>query len=247
MRRIAGRCLAFFRRWTPPARSGAIEHVMSGVNPQGCQVILVQGAVLAGTRSRFHVAHDGEYAERGRIGIFNRSYYEEVLVVRVHPDILAKQKLPPKLVGKDIWKERHEDIRAFGEVSGAQRHADHEILPACLEGRAGEAFPRAHRRCGEELEVQHGRCRRARISTGTTICASTKKRSAKPRGRMRPGSSSRPTRNGLRGSLSRRRGRRAGSLRPALSGSGRGHPCRIAEGARRSGGRCSGNKGKVRQ
>jgi PPK2 family polyphosphate:nucleotide phosphotransferase len=94
-------------------KDGTIKHVLSGVNPQGCEVTSFK------TPSATELDHDYLWRsakalpERGRIGIFNRSYYEEVLVVRVHPELLAKQKLPPSLVGKDIWEERYEDISAF--------------------------------------------------------------------------------------------------------------------------------------
>jgi PPK2 family polyphosphate:nucleotide phosphotransferase len=94
-------------------KDGTIKHVMSGVNPQGVQVFSFKAP------SEEELDHDYLWRsmrampERGRIGIFNRSYYEEVLVARVHPEILARQKLPPKLVGKDIWEERYEDIRNF--------------------------------------------------------------------------------------------------------------------------------------
>jgi PPK2 family polyphosphate:nucleotide phosphotransferase len=94
-------------------KDGVIEHVMSGVNPQGCQVFSFK------TPTAQELDHDFLWRttmclpERGRIGIFNRSYYEEVLVVRAHPEILARQKLPPQLVTKDIWDQRFKDIRAF--------------------------------------------------------------------------------------------------------------------------------------
>src|SRR5262249_3397347 len=88
-------------------------HVMSGVNPQGCQVFSFKAP------SAEDLDHDYLWRcmkclpNRGHIGIFNRSYYEETLVVRVHPEFLAKQKMPPKLVGKRIWEERFQDIRCF--------------------------------------------------------------------------------------------------------------------------------------
>ena len=94
-------------------KDGAIKHVMSGVNPQGCQVASFK------VPSAEELDHDylwrcqRHLPERGRIGIFNRSYYEEVLVVRVHPEFLGKQRLPEKLMGGDLWKRRHRDIRAF--------------------------------------------------------------------------------------------------------------------------------------
>jgi PPK2 family polyphosphate:nucleotide phosphotransferase len=94
-------------------KDGIIEHVMSGVNPQGCDVRSFKRP------SAEELAHDFLWRttlrlpERGRIGIFNRSYYEEVTVVRVHPEFIDTQKLPPSLIGDDIWKQRCEDIVAF--------------------------------------------------------------------------------------------------------------------------------------
>ena len=94
-------------------KDGVIKHVMSGVNPQGCQVYSFK------TPSTEELDHDFLWRymkclpNRGHIGIFNRSYYEETLVVRVHPELLAKQRIPPSLVTRNIWKERFHDIRAF--------------------------------------------------------------------------------------------------------------------------------------
>jgi PPK2 family polyphosphate:nucleotide phosphotransferase len=94
-------------------KDGAIKHVMSGINPQGCQVYSFKAP------SNEELDHDYLWRctkclpERGRIGIFNRSYYEEVLVVRVHPEFLERQRLPESLRSERIWKERYEDIRHF--------------------------------------------------------------------------------------------------------------------------------------
>ena len=105
--------LLIFQAMDAAGKDGAIKHVMSGTNPQGCQVYSFKSP------SSDDLDHDYLWRcmkclpNRGHIGIFNRSYYEEVLVVRVHPEFLAKQKLPPKLVGKRIWDERFEDIRNF--------------------------------------------------------------------------------------------------------------------------------------
>ncbi len=94
-------------------KDSAIKHVMSGVNPQGCEVYSFK------TPSPQELDHDFLWRtsralpQRGRIGIFNRSYYEEVLVVRVHPELLHKEKIPPALATKDIWKKRYKDINAF--------------------------------------------------------------------------------------------------------------------------------------
>ena len=105
--------LLAFQAMDAAGKDGAIKHVMSGVNPQGCQVYSFKAP------SSEDLDHDylwrcmKSLPERGRIGIFNRSYYEEVLVVRVHPELLEKQKLPSELRHKHIWKERYEDIRNF--------------------------------------------------------------------------------------------------------------------------------------
>ena len=93
-------------------KDGVIKHVMSGINPQGCQVFSFKAPTSEELDHDFLWRTAKSLPERGRIGIFNRSYYEEVLIVRVHPEILAKQKLPERLVGRRIWKERYEDIAA---------------------------------------------------------------------------------------------------------------------------------------
>ncbi len=105
--------LLVFQALDAAGKDSTIKHVMSGVNPQGCQVYSFKAP------SNEDLDHDFMWRaarclpERGRIGIFNRSYYEEVLVVRVHPEFLAREKLPDNLVTKDIWKERFEDIVAL--------------------------------------------------------------------------------------------------------------------------------------
>ena len=110
--------LLMFQAMDAAGKDGAIKHVMSGVNPQGCDVYSFKSP------SAEDLDHDYLWRcmkclpNRGHIGIFNRSYYEEVLVVRVHPEFLAKQKLPPQLVGKNIWEERFEDIRNFEQYLG---------------------------------------------------------------------------------------------------------------------------------
>jgi len=105
--------LLIFQAMDAAGKDGIIKHVMSGVNPQGCQVYSFKAP------SELELQHDFLWRttrclpERGHIGIFNRSYYEEVLVVRVHPEILKSQKTPPTLVGKNVWEQRFEDIRCF--------------------------------------------------------------------------------------------------------------------------------------
>ncbi len=105
--------LLVFQAMDAAGKDGTIKHVMSGVNPQGCEVYSFKAP------SDEELDHDylwrsmKSLPQRGRIGIFNRSYYEETLVVRVHRELLAKQKLPPEVVDKDIWEERYEDIRSL--------------------------------------------------------------------------------------------------------------------------------------
>jgi PPK2 family polyphosphate:nucleotide phosphotransferase len=94
-------------------KDGIITHVMGGVNPQGCEVHPFKAPNDRELEHSFLHRAVLRLPERGHIGIFNRSYYEEVLVVRVHPDLLERQKLPPRLITKSIWSERFEDIRAF--------------------------------------------------------------------------------------------------------------------------------------
>ncbi len=110
--------LLIFQAMDAAGKDGVIKHVMSGVNPQGCQVYSFK------TPSAEELDHDYLWRtakclpERGRIGIFNRSYYEEVLVVRVHPELLADERIPPALMTKNIWDERFEDIRAWERYFG---------------------------------------------------------------------------------------------------------------------------------
>jgi PPK2 family polyphosphate:nucleotide phosphotransferase len=105
--------LLVFQAMDAAGKDGTIKHVMSGVNPQGCEVASFKAP------SSEELDHDFLWRcmpwlpNRGHIGIFNRSYYEEVLVVRVHPEYLAAQKLPPQLATRRIWDERYEDINNF--------------------------------------------------------------------------------------------------------------------------------------
>jgi PPK2 family polyphosphate:nucleotide phosphotransferase len=110
--------LLIFQAMDAAGKDGTIKHVLSGVNPQGCEVHSFKAP------SNEELDHDFLWRcqrclpGRGRIGIFNRSYYEEVLVVRVHRELLDRQKLPRKLIGKNIWKERFDDIAAFERYLG---------------------------------------------------------------------------------------------------------------------------------
>ena len=110
--------LLIFQAMDAAGKDGVIKHVMSGVNPQGCDVDSFK------TPSNEELNHDYLWRahrcvpERGKIGIFNRSYYEEVLIVRVHPSNLQAQKLPEPLITKHIWEQRYEDINAFEKYLG---------------------------------------------------------------------------------------------------------------------------------
>lgn len=112
--------LLIFQAMDAAGKDGAIKHVMSGVNPQGCQVVSFKSP------SSEDLDHDylwrcmKHLPNRGHIGIFNRSYYEETLIVRVHPEILAQQKIPTSLLEGDLWKERFHDIRHFEGYLGRQ-------------------------------------------------------------------------------------------------------------------------------
>ena len=105
--------LLVFQAMDAAGKDGAIKHVMSGVNPQGCQVFSFKQPSAEDLAHDFMWRYSKCFPERGRIGIFNRSYYEEVLIVRVHEEILKRQKLPPSLVDKRIWDERLADIAHF--------------------------------------------------------------------------------------------------------------------------------------
>jgi PPK2 family polyphosphate:nucleotide phosphotransferase len=94
-------------------KDGVIKHVMSGINPQGCDVFSFKAPSNEELNHDYLWHSHSHIPERGKIVIFNRSYYEEVLVVRVHPPLLKAQKLPERLVTKQIWEERYEDINAF--------------------------------------------------------------------------------------------------------------------------------------
>ena len=94
-------------------KDGTIKHVMSGVNPQGCQVFSFKKPSTEELNHNFLWRYMKSVPERGRIGIFNRSYYEDFLIVKVHPEMLDQQKLPPGKRGKSFWEARYEDINAF--------------------------------------------------------------------------------------------------------------------------------------
>jgi PPK2 family polyphosphate:nucleotide phosphotransferase len=105
--------LLIFQAMDAAGKDGVIRHVMSGVNPQGCQVYSFKSPSTEELDHDFLWRTNKCLPERGRIGIFNRSYYEETLVVRVHPEFLGHQNMPPKLITKNIWTQRFEDINTM--------------------------------------------------------------------------------------------------------------------------------------
>ncbi|MGB3075874.1 MAG: polyphosphate kinase 2 family protein [Chitinophagales bacterium] len=105
--------LLIFQAMDAAGKDGAIKHVMSGVNPQGCQVSSFKAPTSTDLDHDYLWRCQKELPERGRIGIFNRSYYEEVLVVKVHPELMKYQKIPQDLVDKDLFDNRYKDLRNF--------------------------------------------------------------------------------------------------------------------------------------
>jgi PPK2 family polyphosphate:nucleotide phosphotransferase len=143
--------LLVFQAMDAAGKDGTIKHVMSGVNPQGCQVYSFKSP------SADDLDHDYLWRcmkclpNRGHIGIFNRSYYEEVLVVRVHPEFLAKQKIPATLITKGIWKERYGDIRCFERYLGHNGIVVVKFFLYVSKGEQKRAFwrePRSPKRIG---------------------------------------------------------------------------------------------------
>src|SRR6476661_7898151 len=161
--------LLIFQAMDAAGKDGTIKHVMSGVNPQGCQVSSFKGPTSEDLDHDYLWRCVKQLPERGRIGIFNRSYYEETLVVRVHPEFLAGQKLPKECVTKRIWDERFQDIRSF------ERYLN----------RNGTICPR---RTGNSPPTTP-----ASAASGRTTWRPTKKRSGTPPPTIRRGTSSRPT------------------------------------------------------
>jgi PPK2 family polyphosphate:nucleotide phosphotransferase len=117
--------LVCFQAMDAAGKDGTIKHVMSGVNPQGVQVYSFKVPSAEELDHNFLWRYMKALPERGRIGIFNRSYYEDVLVVRVHPELLQFQKLPQRLIGKNIWDDRYKAIRNF------ERYLAHNGVAIC--------------------------------------------------------------------------------------------------------------------
>jgi polyphosphate kinase 2 (PPK2 family) len=138
--------LLIFQAMDAAGKDGAIKHVLSGVNPQGCQVFSFKHPSLEELDHDFLWRTTRALPERGRIGIFNRSYYEEVLIVRVHPELLRSQGLPEKeLDEKAIWQERYRSIR---DLEDHLHRNGTRIVKFFLsfEGRTAQALSCPHRR-----------------------------------------------------------------------------------------------------
>jgi polyphosphate kinase 2 (PPK2 family) len=178
--------LLIFQGMDAAGKDSAIKHVMSGVNPQGCDVHSFKQP------SPHELDHDFLWRthtacpERGRIGIFNRSYYEEVVVTRVHPKLLEAERLPDPLVSKHIWDERYEDINAHERYLRRNGTVIRKF-PAPLEGGAAAPLPGAARRAREELEVL------ARRRDGAGILAGLPGKPTRPRSGAPPPSGPRGT------------------------------------------------------
>ena len=145
--------LIIFQAMDAAGKDGAIKHVMSGVNPQGCEVSSFKAPSAEELDHDFLWRCAKRLPERGRIGIFNRSYYEETLVVRVHQEYLAGQKLPPNLKPKGSLETAFSGHLQLRKVSDAERHHRAEVLSPRFKGRTEAALSRTHRGSGKELEV----------------------------------------------------------------------------------------------
>ena len=154
-RPIATPFLLIFQAMDAAGKDGAIKHVMSGVNPQGCQVFSFKHPSPAELQHDFLWRTTRDLPERGRIGIFNRSYYEEVLIVRVHREILRSEGLADTPNDdKKLWHDRYRSIVDLETPSARKRNPHRQVLPSSFEGGAAKALPSAHRRSGKKLEIQ---------------------------------------------------------------------------------------------
>ena len=162
MPRTSWSLLLIFQGMDAAGKDSAIKAVFEGVNPQGCEVRAFKQPSTRELDHDFMWRSMVALPERGRIGIFNRSYYEECLVVRVHPEILAKQKIPKRLVTKNIWRERFEDISAVERYLSRNGIVILKFFLNVSKEEQRAAFPRPAGGACEELEVFDGRHRRAR-------------------------------------------------------------------------------------
>jgi PPK2 family polyphosphate:nucleotide phosphotransferase len=132
--------LLIFQAMDAAGKDGAIKHVMSGVNPAGVQVFSFKAPSAEELDHDYMWRTTRALPERGRIGIFNRSYYEEVLVVRVHPELLAAQRLPGAAAGQDFWRARFEDINAFERQLARNGYVIRKFFLHLSKGEQKERF-----------------------------------------------------------------------------------------------------------
>ncbi len=151
--------LLVFQAMDAAGKDGTIKHVTSGINPQGCTVTSFKQPSSEELDHDYLWRYMRNVPARGQIGIFNRSYYEELLVVKVHQELLARQKMHPSLVTKKIWDERYEDISNYEKYLRRNGVRGPQVLPARVEGRAEAPLHGTPGQPGEELEILViGRC-----------------------------------------------------------------------------------------
>jgi polyphosphate kinase 2 (PPK2 family) len=164
--------LLLFQAMDTAGKNGVIKHVMSGINPQGCQLYSFKHPSPAELQHAFLWRTTRDLPERGRIGIFNRSYYEEVLIVRVRREILRSEGLPsgPR-DDKKVWRDRYRSIVDLERhLYGNGTRINHHILPSPLKGGAAKAFASASRRAGELSEIQWCGPRREEVLEAVHEC-----------------------------------------------------------------------------
>ena len=148
------RLLVIFQALDAAGKDSAVKHVMSGVNPQGCQVFSFKHPGAEELAHDFLWNATRRLPERGKIGIFNRSYYEEVLIVRVHPEILRAEDLPRELEDKEtIWRDRYRSIVDFEDHLHPNGTRIVKFFLHLSKEEQRRRFPQAHRAAGEELEI----------------------------------------------------------------------------------------------
>jgi len=190
--------LLIFQAMDAAGKDGVIKHVMSGVNPQGCQVFSFNHPSAAELDHDFLWRSTHVLPERGRIGIFNRSYYEEVLIVRVHPEILRAQNLPRETVrGDDLWQQRYQSIAASSGTCTATAPGSSSSSSTCRRKSSASAFSSAstiRTRTGNSAAPTS-----TSAGTGSSTRRHTRRVSARPARGTHPGMSCPPTTSTMRG------------------------------------------------
>ena len=173
--------LLVFQAMDAAGKDSTIKHVMSGVNPQGCQVFSFKAPSAEDLNHDFMWRYVKCLPERGRIGIFNRSYYEEVLVVRVHPEVLKAQRLPSQTLGKQIWDERLADIARFEDYLTRQGTIIFKFFLHVSREEQKKRFMQRLEHAAEALEILFRRHPRARF--WADYCTPSRRQSALPQRR----------------------------------------------------------------